>query len=195
MRPDLDHYFKHCPHFIKRLELLRGFSNTTEQNVAIFKFGRQFHLLDAHLPIISYYVKHGEYCPELVSSPIELVDYSRGLVLTSKSQLRDFQKFYKTPIEDGIHIAISGDVNVEAIKRFIEDNSSIIREALNKTSKHRIKRFTPIVSIDKYIRIADEYHFQEGKRKTYESIANDNEMSLSTASKWIERLAPIIPPK
>lgn len=195
MRSGLDFYFKHSPRFIERLKLLQKFDNKAEQNVAILNFCRQFKLLDAHIPVISHYVKTGEYDPRKLAANIEIVDYSQGLVLTSNNQRNDFKKYYQNPIGEGLHIAISGDVNVEMIKQFVEDHSTKIRGALDTTSSARIKRFTPITSIEKYLKLADEYYFYTDKRETQEQIANRNNISFSTASKWIKRLAPIMPPK
>lgn len=195
MRSGLDFYFQHSPRFLERLKLLQKFDDNAEQNVAILNFCRQFKLLDAHIPVISHYVKTGEYDPMRAASNIEIIDYSRGLTLTSRHPRKDFKKYHQNPIGEGLHIAITGDVNVEMIKQFIDENSTKIRSALDASSSVRIKRFTPITSIEKYLKLADEYYFPTDEPMTQEQIAHKNNVSFSTASKWIKRLAPIMPQK
>lgn len=128
-----------------------------------------------------------------VASNIEIIDYSRGLALTSSHPRKDFKKYYQNPIGEGLHIAITGDANVEMIKQFIDENSTKIRSALDASSSGRIKRFTPITSIDKYLKMANEYYFPTDEPMTQEQVAHNNNVSFSTASKWIKRLAPIMP--
>ncbi len=161
--------------------------------MAIFNFRKQFQLLDAHLPIISHFVKHSEYRPDLLRSPIELIDYSRGFSLVPSGSHADYLKYHQIPLEEGLHLVISGDVNVEMLKEFVESHSTIIRDALDATSSTRIKRFVPISSLDKYIKLADEYYFYEGNRPSQETIAHNNNVSPSVASKWIKQLKPIMP--
>ena len=196
---ELDYYFKNSPYFLKRLDLIKAIKDSRDQFVGLMSFRRQFKMLEGHTPVLLHYVKTGVYKPELSEKGITLVDYSRGLVLNSHNKKSDYDKYYAScsvntdgkPAE-GLHLIIDGDVNITRLRSFITKNSKLIKTALAVADPDGKIRFTPIVRIDDYIRMADEYYsFPEGERPTHLKLEEEYNITEPDLSNWLDRLKPL----